>query len=469
MPRAVLAQQAPAESEAGYTTTKTQTTAKPPYGWIGRKTTDSAHRVGNTEETDGNERTIVLTVGGFVRQCPTAEGIVAGNFEYSLKWDDVNTDEGEARQEHIERRIDATLEGHVLDDGTIDHVELDATLTIIRSGRFKPQNVRNLRVQQRFKPNNDGIPTEIQTMGEFAWDAPGDDSEVDVNANLLAAAIFFPSVTYNLARTDWMTPDTCVEVRFTPPSGELTLEPNASTEVRAAVVTKDGQMPVPATFPDARALTGGGRVTPSKFDAKAENTVTFSYTAPAVPKPDSGFSTEVVSRAGTARGEWRIGESALKLTLESHIQDLPATAGYGAPILDGTVRFNITLPKSPIWAGRFERTMNVERTMTASHADLICTGSASQNEEWDVRATLDRAAKAIHLSFASYPDDEEGTWTCLTRGNTVARADIDVEFSSEGGEVTLPATIGTMREFNIERSDRRRETFAVTVLDSPIK
>ena len=69
-------------SEGGYEVTRSQTVAPVPAGYIGRKTTDRETRIGSTPETDGNSATFVMTVGGFVRECPSAEGTATGNFEY---------------------------------------------------------------------------------------------------------------------------------------------------------------------------------------------------------------------------------------------------------------------------------------------------------------------------------------------------------------------------------------------------
>jgi len=90
--------EAQTSSQGGYEVTRSQTVTNAPARHVGRKTTDRETRVGNTPETDGNSQTLVMTVGGFVRECPTAEGLVAGNFEYTVTSDAVNTDEGETRR-----------------------------------------------------------------------------------------------------------------------------------------------------------------------------------------------------------------------------------------------------------------------------------------------------------------------------------------------------------------------------------
>ena len=113
-----------AQSQAGYEVVKSQTVQTAPSGWVGRKTTDRETNTGNTPETDGNSSTFVLTIGGFVRKCPTATGIVAGNFEYSVTGDVVDTDNGETRRTHYANHFTAMLEGHVKDDAMLDYIEI---------------------------------------------------------------------------------------------------------------------------------------------------------------------------------------------------------------------------------------------------------------------------------------------------------------------------------------------------------
>src|SRR5262245_58429279 len=98
---AALAPCAAALSQAGSSTTgyeieKSQSVQNAPAGSVGRKTTDREHRVGNAEDTLGDELTYVLVFGGFARRCPTDEGIVGGEFEYSITYDATETtDDGE--------------------------------------------------------------------------------------------------------------------------------------------------------------------------------------------------------------------------------------------------------------------------------------------------------------------------------------------------------------------------------------
>jgi len=141
-------------SQGGYEVTRSQTVANVPARHVGRKTTDRETRIGNTPETNGNSQTLVMTVGGFVRECPTAEGLVAGNFEYTVTSDAVNTGEGETRRTHDSISLIANLEGHVRDDGIVDYVTIDGDLARQREG--SPPDRQH--IQRRFQVGAQGQP-----------------------------------------------------------------------------------------------------------------------------------------------------------------------------------------------------------------------------------------------------------------------------------------------------------------------
>jgi hypothetical protein len=306
-----------------------QTVQNAPRGSVGRKTTDRQHRVGSTEETDGNERTIVLTVGGFVKECAGAVGItegdfavVEGDFVYSLTWDDTNSDEGEVRREHIERRMDARLEGHVLDDGEIDIVKLHGVVTIVHNGSHVQPRINTLPVDAEFKIDSNGFPAGLRGIGDASWAKPPDEGEHDVAATLIAGAAFFSSTNYELAHAAWMTPNKCVEAKFTPESESVSLSPGESKDVSTQIVTKEGQTPIRAIFRRADELprSGVGTVAPERFAGEPEAEVTLRYTAPSRRERGSGFVVGAVSRAGAADGHWLISDAPnYELDLESRI------------------------------------------------------------------------------------------------------------------------------------------------------
>jgi len=285
--------QAPAvTNEGGYTITRSQTVTNAPEGSVGRKTTDNETRLGNTKETEGLSRTTVMTVGGFARSCPTAEGIVAGTFEYSLTVDEVKGAAGVTERTHYVRSAIATLEGHVSDLGTIEYVDVDAEFTRGVDGTQKD------RVRTRFTLGADGS-LDMQAM-QKAVEQTGDLTS--------AIVIAMAGPVYTQAQLEWSRLNRCVEFFFDPPTGTRALGPNQRTDVRTELRTKDGGVRVAGGPFEANSLGGVGTVAPRKGDIPADAPLVMTYTATATPKRGNGFDIAAKSRAGFAGGEWRIAD-----------------------------------------------------------------------------------------------------------------------------------------------------------------
>ena len=278
--------QAPAvTSEGGYTVTRTQTVSTAPAGSVGRKTTDTERRVGSTAETKGLSRTSVMTVGGFANSCPSAEGIVPGNFEYVLNVDEVKS---ATEQAHYVRSVVATLEGHVNDAATIDYVDVDAEFTRGTDG------VQKDRIRTRFKPGADGS-LDMQAM-QAAVAQSGDMT--------IAIVIAMAGPVYTQAQLEWWKPGQCVEFSFDPPTATRALGPNQRVDVRTELRTKAGGVRVAGGPFGANVLDAAGTVAPRQGETKEPLVIT--YTAAASPKTGNGFNIGAKSRAGLADGTWRI-------------------------------------------------------------------------------------------------------------------------------------------------------------------
>ena len=306
-------------SEAGYEVTRSQTVANAPAGYVGRKTTDRETRVGNTPETDGNSSMFIMTVGGFVRECPTAEGLVAGTFEYSLTADDVNTDEGETRRQHHVVSLNAKLEGHVLDDGIVDYVTVDGDFTRQRAGEPSEQQ----HIQRRFNVGAQGQP-------DFA----AMEDAVTATADLsIAIVMWMGSTLYTQAQTHWNMIDTCAELAFEPATRTRALGPNQSADVRVTLRTKDDKAAIGNAEFQANALAGIGTLTPRGGRTDASAPIDFTYTASSSPKNAHGFDVAARSRAGIAAAEWHIvaatpfeGTFTQTRTMNASGANLPAEA-----------------------------------------------------------------------------------------------------------------------------------------------
>src|SRR5262245_4259510 len=348
-------------SQGGYEVTRSQSVANAPAGYVGHKTTDREARIGNTPETDGNSSAFVMTVGGFVRECPSAQGLVAGNFEYSLTADDVNTDEGETRRTHNVVSLVARLEGHVLDDGMVDYVTVDADFKRQREGTPAEQQ----HVQRRFNVGAQGQP-----------DMAAMEDAVRATADLSIAVVMWMSSTlYTQAQTYWNMPDTCAEFAFEPTTRTRALGANQSTDVRVTLRTKADKAPIGGGAFQANALAGIGTLTPHEGRTESNAPISFRYTASANPTNAHGFDIATKSRAGWAKGEWKIvaatpfeGTFTQTRTMNASRANLPAEARAL-----GAERYGIGASANYEITGRLRWTVEEGSTRPSSFGD---SGSA---------------------------------------------------------------------------------------------
>ncbi len=295
--------QAPAPSSAsstvGYEITRPpQVVTKAPHGWVGRKTTDREKRIGNTPETKGNSYEFVLTIGGFTRKCPNADGIVPGNFEYSLIADEVITGKGETQRTHyVDRVVTKRLLGLVGNDAKLEFVDIEAEYISERTG--SPTKRRTVR--ERFKPGQHG-EADIEAMTRAAR----------VTGELpIATVILFAGQNFILAQLEWLRLNQCVEFTFDPPTGGRVLKPNESVDVRTTLRTKDDNASVAGANLQVQAIEAIGSVTPRRIETHSAAPVTITYTASTQPRKGNGIDVATWSRAGLAGGLWRIGDGRL--------------------------------------------------------------------------------------------------------------------------------------------------------------
>ncbi|HUQ50751.1 MAG TPA: hypothetical protein VM692_00930 [Gammaproteobacteria bacterium] len=280
---------------AGYEVEKSQSVENAPAGSVGRKTTDREHRVGNAEDTLGNEYTYMLTFGGFARRCPTSAGIVTGDFEYSIVYDGMETgDDGVIRREHHARRLVAQLEGHVGDDAKLMYVQLTGAFTIERSGTDVSPTSERRPVEKRFTPGPAGEP-----------DFPAMSAAVEMTADIAVASVILVAGTlYRTAEAEWQKINECVEFSFDPPTDTEQLGPSQSRQVRSEVRSKADGAVVPWTSDNINAIRGIGTVSPRTIEIGSTDPVT--YTASTRPRRGHGIDIGATSKAGVANGFWRI-------------------------------------------------------------------------------------------------------------------------------------------------------------------
>jgi hypothetical protein len=277
---------------------RSHTVVNAPSGSVGRKTTDTETTIG----TDGNSTTMVLTIGGFARQCPRSDGKVAGEFEYALTSDEVIVEDGVTRRTHYAHRIAVALEAHVLDDARLDTIDAHGQITHERDGA--PRTTQAF--DTTFRPGEGGQP-DTATLRRL----------VETTADVASAgALWFAGPLLKEAELIWNRPG-CTELELDPPTETRALGPNQSADVRVQLKAKeDGGIVKNGGEFRANGIEGIGTVAPLSGSIPADGPWRITYTAAARPRKGNGFDIGVKSRAGVGEGHWKIAEPELDLEFE---------------------------------------------------------------------------------------------------------------------------------------------------------
>jgi hypothetical protein len=315
----------------GYRVTEGSANIDIPSDSVGRKSREWRIEEGSTPNTAGNRSHFTLINGGYAKKCPRADGIVEGDYEFSLVVHQTINDSGTVRTVYNARRVHATLKGQVGDDAKLQYVDLDATLGIGRGGTDRPTLFSRQRQHVRFVPDRQaaGLPSQFSNWSVSEWSSELIGStESDAIGMLLLAVTVFSGPMYLDAEVAWSHENTCVEVTFMPATKTHKLGPNESVPVKTELRTKKEQMVVPAKFKEAkeRPREGNGNVSPRQPESQPGAPATFTYKAPATRVRHSGFRVGVVSRAGVAEGEWEVAEGTYILEFQSRIVDREPTA-----------------------------------------------------------------------------------------------------------------------------------------------
>jgi hypothetical protein len=308
----------------GYRVTKGSANIDIPSDSVGRKSREWRIEEGSTPNTAGNRTHFTLINGGYAKKCPTADGIVEGDYEFSLVVHQTINDSGTVRTVYNARRVHATLKGQVGDDAKLQYVDLDATLGIGRGGTDRPTLFSRQRQHVRFVPDRQaaGLPSQFSNWSVSEWSSElVGTTESNAIGMLLLAVTVFSGPMYLDAEVAWSHENTCVEVTFIPATKMHKLGPNESVPVKTELRTKKDQAVVPAKFKEAkeRPREGNGNVSPRQAESQPGAPATFTYKAPATRVRYSGFRVGVVSRAGVAEGEWEVAEGAYILEFQSRI------------------------------------------------------------------------------------------------------------------------------------------------------
>jgi hypothetical protein len=155
----------------GYRVTKGSANIDIPSDSVGRKSREWRIEEGSTPNTAGNRTHFTRINGGYAKKCPTADGIVEGDYEFSLVVHQTINDSGTVRTVYNARRVHATLKGQVGDDAKLQYVELDATLGIGRGGTDRPTLFSRQRQHVRFVPDrrSAGLPSQFSNWSVSEW------------------------------------------------------------------------------------------------------------------------------------------------------------------------------------------------------------------------------------------------------------------------------------------------------------
>ena len=317
----------PGGQREGYSVREGSANIDIPPDSVGRKSREWRIEEGNTPQTAGDRKGFSLINGGYAKKCPTAEGVVEGDYEFSLVVDQTINYSETIRTEYHARSIHATLKGRVGDDAKLQYVDLDASLVIGRGGTNAPTSFAHQRQQVRFVPDrrSGGLPSQFSNWSVSEWDsALAGAAQSNAMITLLLVVTLFSGPIYLDAEGQWTTPNTCVEITFKPATKTKKLGPNESVPVKTELRTKKEQAVVPAKFKEAkeRPREGNGNVSPREAESQPDAPATFTYKAPATRVKHSGFWVGAVSRAGVAQaqdGEWEVADASYVLEFDSMI------------------------------------------------------------------------------------------------------------------------------------------------------
>ena len=462
-------------SQDDYHVEKSSSKEDAPPGWVGWKTTDTMTRIGKKPHTEGIRERYEMAIAPTAMQCPDPEGVVPGEFQWSFVMMRATTGPDGTHAVLYSRKVDATLKGQVGDDAKVQYVDMDAKILNEHIGTELSYYSGRSKIQARFTiDQKTGLPQEFSniTVSVFTL-GEAQSKDAQIVAKLFVLVAFFSGQSYFIAETEWNKPNTCVEITCNPASKQHKLGPNESVAVKTERRTKTEQAVVPARFKEAKELPqeGNGKVSPKEAESTPGAPATFTYQAPAKRVKHSGFRVDVLSRAGTAEGEWEVVPHGLRLRIQHRIADDPASSGgrVGNALFDGAVQFDASLEPMGVWEGesRFAADISVVRPIKVGHVDgphQSCSGTASQTEDWQLRASMNAKTQSIRLLFGYVTSDESGTGGGRNCGEA---KELHIALFGELKQVVMPASSGARKEVSHASISKTREWLTVTVLESP--
>ena len=263
---------------------------------------------------------------------------MAGEFEYTLTYDETTAVAREQRQTHKVRRLDARLKGHVDDDGNLGSVDLDGTYATADNDAGEQPRSTTAAVHTSFRV----------MLGDPDLNALRDIVEATQQLSVAAFPLLL-GPTMVEAQKAWSEFNRCVEFIVDPATDTRSLGPGASTQVRVELHTKEGGLPLPWKTDHVNAWMDIGTVSPRRVSTEGGRSATLTYTASSRPRRGHGIEITTASRAGLAAARWRIIE---ELKFEGTFTQVDKTAGSLSVLSANTVE---TVTGRLVWAPDRER------------------------------------------------------------------------------------------------------------------
>lgn len=298
----------------GYSISITSNTSEnAPAGYSGHIDKMEELAVGREPDVIGRTYKTRFILANEIRNCPKADGTSEGDGEFTVSGLFTHKVGSTTYSSTYEMTAKAKYKGKVGDDGLLEgpvtaDIDFTYTLAPAPSPRIDPISPAATSIVQHITIQFEvakGGKLEGPTIGAFTGGDPTKGKLDQANAMGLILT-YWGGVWYSFAELNWMTPGTCVQVAFDPPSFTRQPVPGSSVKVNAYIKTKGGEG-VRGKFPDVHAYSPDESVSITSSNTDPGSPAIFYYTAPSKKLPRMGFAVQATSRAGAANGNWDTG------------------------------------------------------------------------------------------------------------------------------------------------------------------
>jgi hypothetical protein len=298
----------------GYSiSTSNNTSVNAPAGYTGHTETMDHLAVGREPSVIGRTYKSHFLLANKIRNCPQADGTSEGDGEFTVSGTFTHTVGSTTYASTFEMTAKAKYKGKVGDDGFLDGpvtADIDYTYTVTpgSSAHIDPISPAATHLGQHFTIQFEvakGGKLDAPTIGAFSGGDPSK-GHLDQAYGVGLPLTYWGGVWYTFAELNWLTPGSCVQVVFDPPSFSRQPVPGSNVKVNAYIKTKGGEG-VRGKFPVVGAYSHDESVAITSSATDPGSPAIFTYTAPIKKLPRMGFGVGATSRAGAANGNWDTG------------------------------------------------------------------------------------------------------------------------------------------------------------------